>query len=579
MGQVRAQGLLKSPPLGPRSFPSAATRRCAVTIKRMPLRPLSRPLFLLLLITGLFTFLIQSGELGTSDTTHRLQVAHSLWTGQPQVFPYEYPDFGLHGRGGRLYAWYGIGQSLLILPADLIGSAATKLPFWHEYVLSAEDPAIRSILVSISTNVLVNVLTALAAFRLLGLFGFSEAESVAGVLSLLCATTHLHYAQNMAENNYILLLTITGFALQYKWLTTGNRRALFWGSAALGLNLLTRVTTTMDLFAAGCFILLAALLSRRGSSEPWLCIASKRQILATVREYLRGSLPIYAVFLVIDRIYQYIRFGSWTNTYVAIFAREQRQMDPTLPANFPFNRGWFEGGLHSGVLGPFFMPEKSIFLFDPMFLLALLLTALLWKRLSPAMRAFAVATWVMLAVYVLFYARYNWWAGDFAWGDRYISSAVELTTLLAIPLLLRYQQVLGRAVCYFGVAITGISVAIQCASLAFWLPLEIYQMETLGHPTWVVFLRFKNIAAFALHKRAAWGLNTPSMFQDPWDAMHITTWNFLPSLLRHVGQAPLSTVYILYGVWAAVGLALLFASVRLARVLRHPATDGPAGME
>jgi hypothetical protein len=541
----------------------------------MPLRPLSRPLFLLLLITGLFTFLIQSGELGTSDTTHRLQVAHSLWTGQPQVFPYEYPDFGLHGRWGRLYAWYGIGQSLLMLPADLVGSAATHLPFWADYVDNQADPAIRSILVSISTNVLVNVLTALAAFRLLGLFGFSEAESVAGVLSLLCATTHLHYAQNMAENNYILLLTITGFALQYKWLTTGNRRALFWGSAALGLNLLTRVTTAMDLFAAGCFILLAALFFRRPSSHPGPGIASKPPVSATVREYLRGSLPIYAVFLVIDRIYQYIRFGSWTNTYVAIFAREQRQMDPTLPANFPFNRGWFEGGLHSGVLGPFFMPEKSIFLFDPMFLLALLLTALLWKRLSPAMRAFAVATWVMLAVYVLFYARYNWWAGDFAWGDRYISSAVELTTLLAIPLLLRYRKVLGRGVRYFAVAITGISVAIQCASLAFWLPLEIYQMETLGHPTWVVFLRFKNIAAFALHKRAAWGLNTPSMFQDPWDAMHITTWNFLPSLLRHVGQAPLSTVYILYGVWTAVGLALLFTSVRLAHVLRHQVLRHP----
>src|SRR3984885_6184925 len=224
---------------------------------------LSHPLCLLLLVTALFTFLIQSGELGTSDTTHRLQVAHSLWTGQPQVFPYEYPDFGLHGRVGRLYAWYGIGQSLLILPAVLIGSAATKLPLWHEYVLSAEDPAIRSILVSISTNVLVNVLTALAAFRLLGLFGFSEAESVAGVLSLLCATTHLHYAQNMAENNYILLLTITGFALQYKWLATGDRRSLVWGSAALGLNLLTRITTTLDIFGAACFLLLATVFARR----------------------------------------------------------------------------------------------------------------------------------------------------------------------------------------------------------------------------------------------------------------------------------------------------------------------------
>jgi hypothetical protein len=549
----------------------------------MPRRPLSRALFLLLLVTGLFTFLIQSGELGTSDTTHRLQVAHSLWTGQPQVFPNEYPDFGLHGRGGKLYAWYGIGQSLLMLPADIVGSAASKLPFWREYVSSGEDPAIRSILVSISTNILVNVLTALAAFRLLGLFGFSEGESVAGVLSLLCATTHLHYAQNMAENNYILLLTITGFALQYKWLTTGNRRALFWGSAALGLNLLTRVTTAMDLFAAVCFILLAAVFSRRSAYangnnqlERTLDAASNRPVPATVREYLRGSLPVYAVFLVIDRIYQYIRFGSWTNTYVAIFAREQRMMDPTLPANFPFNRGWFEGGLHSGVLGPFFMPEKSIFLFDPMFPLALLLTALLWKRLSPAMRAFAVATLAMLAAYVLFYARYNWWAGDFAWGDRYISSAVELTTFLAIPLLLRYRHALGRAVWYLALTITAISVAIQCASLAFWLPLEIYQMETLGHPTWVVLLRFKNIAAFALHKRAAWGLDTPAMFQDSWDAMHITTWNFLPSLLRHVGQASLWAVHVLYGVWAAAGLALLLASAKLARVLMHPSRKSAA---
>src|ERR1700733_1825299 len=89
---------------------------------------LSHPLCLLLLVTALFTFLIQSGELGTSDTAHRLQVTHSLWTGEPQVFPYEYPDFGLRGRDGKLYASYGIGQSLLMLPADLAGTAASRLP-------------------------------------------------------------------------------------------------------------------------------------------------------------------------------------------------------------------------------------------------------------------------------------------------------------------------------------------------------------------------------------------------------------------------------------------------------------------
>ena len=531
----------------------------------------SHPLPLLLLVTALFTFLIQSGELGTSDTTHRLQVAHSFWTGQPQVFPNEYPEFGLHGRGGALYAWYGIGQSLLIFPADLVGSAASHLPFWSSYASSEADPAIRSIIVSISINVLVNVLTALAAFRLLGLLGFSTSESVVGTLGLLCATTHLHYAQNMTENNYILLLTITGFSLQYRWLKTGSRSALFWGSIALGLNLLTRLTTTLDIVGAACFLLLASLFVRHEAplSSDTL-VAVRLPNFETLSTYLRSALPIYAVFLLLDRIYHYIRFGSWTNTYVAVFAREQRQMNPALPANFPFNGPWFHGGIDSGVIGPFLAPAKSVFLFDPMFLLALLLTVLLWKRLTSPMRAFLVASFVMVVAYVAFYASYNWWAGDFAWGDRYISSAIELSALLALPLLLHYRKALGKTIWYLALSITAISVVIQCASLAFWLPLEIYQMDAFGHHTWVVLLRFKNIAAFALGRREAWGLNTPTMFADSWDAAHITAWNFLPSLLRHIGVAPLWVVHLLYCVWLVVALALIVSSVRLVRVISRP---------
>jgi hypothetical protein len=250
-------------------------------------------------------------------------------------------------------------------------------------------------------------------------------------------------------------------------------------------------------------------------------------------------------------------------------------MDPTLPASFPFNGEWIRSGIDSGILGPFLAPAKTVFLFDPMFLLALLLTALLWKRLTPPMRAFLAAAFLMLGAYIAFYARYFWWAGDFAWGDRYISSAVELTTLLAIPLLLRYRKTLGRTIWNAGLAITAASLIIQSASLAFWLPLEIYQMDALGHHTFVVFLRFKNIAAFALGRRQAWGLNTPTMFEDPWDAAHITSWNFLPSLLRHIGVAPLWVVHILYGVWIAVAIALLFTFARLVRTLRLPET-GPA---
>src|SRR5437588_9393622 len=193
-------------------------------------RWLSDPLVLLCLVAGLLAFVVQSGELGTADTMHRLQTTHWLWTSEPQVFRNAYPEFGLHGRGGRLYSWYGIGQSLLMLPADLVGTWLAHLAIFSEY---GDDPAVRSIVVSYATNILVNVLTALIAFRLLRQLRFGVKESVAGVLALLFCTTHRHYTQNMMENNYIMLLTLVGFYFQYEWLRTGSKRALFIGSGRL----------------------------------------------------------------------------------------------------------------------------------------------------------------------------------------------------------------------------------------------------------------------------------------------------------------------------------------------------------
>ena len=60
------------------------------------------------------------------------------------------------------------------------------------------------------------------------------------------------------------------------------------------------------------------------------------------------------------------------------------------------------------------------------------------------------------------------WSGDFAWGDRYVSTTVELVALLAVPLLLRHRNQVGNAVWTAGIALLVISTVIQIASLAFW---------------------------------------------------------------------------------------------------------------
>jgi len=112
---------------------------------------------------------------------------------------------------------------------------------------------------------------------------------------------------------------------------------------------------------------------------------------------------------------------------------------------------------------------------------------------------------------------------------------------------------------------------IQLASLMFWLPLEIYQADDFGHPQWIIWLRFKNIAAFALGKTEAWGLVTDSMQYDQWDYQHITTWNFFPFLLQRVGAAPRWVVDLAFAVWGAGLAALSAALLRLKSVIR----DGP----
>ena len=536
------------------------------------------PRLLLCIVAALLAFVVQSGELGSADTMHRLQTAHSFWTSQPAVFPNEYPEFGVHGRGGKLYDWYGIGQPLLMLPFDIVGTGIAKLPIFADY--GDSDPTVRNIFVTYSVNSLINVLTALVCFRFLLLLGFDVQQSIAGVLALLFCTTHLHYTQNMMENNYIFLLTMTGFCYQYEWLRSGSMKALLIGSGALGLDLLTRLTTALDLIAVSVFLLSVVWFDRRlqpthgyagtgvhalpplnDRAQPGSrtgpvehsSTALNRQLWERTLAYLKTAIPIYLVFLLLDRLYQFYRFGNWTTTYVHYFTIEHRLQDPTLPEKYPW-----ETPFHVGFLGPLFSPEKSIFLFDPLILLTIIAAALGWKYFSPVIKSYLIAAFLLVLGYVCLYARYTVWSGNFAWGDRYVSTATEMAAFISVPLILKFRAQLGKPVWIAGVFLIATSLIIQLASLAFWLPLEIYQGDDLGHRQWVIWLRFKNIAAFALGKMDAWGLNTDSMAYDQWDYQHLTCWNFLPFVLRRIGSAPRWVVCAVLGLWYVVFATLVY---------------------
>jgi hypothetical protein len=122
----------------------------------------------------------------------------------------------------------------------------------------------------------------------------------------------------MSENNYILLLTLAGMSFQYEWLRSGSRRALRIGSLALGLNLLTRLTTGLDLMACAAFLPLVLLIER---VAPGAVRHARDRICKNRVPHLRGF-PAHR-----PRLSVY-RFGSFFNTYLGVLADQQKRLNP-----------------------------------------------------------------------------------------------------------------------------------------------------------------------------------------------------------------------------------------------------------
>src|SRR5437879_12144574 len=201
-------------------------------------RLFNHPGFLVGLAAFMTAVLVQSGELGSIDTVLRLQTTHSLWTSASLVLPEDYRVIGLVGRDGRIYVPYGIGQSLLMLPSDMVGAYLARLSLFASF--AEHDPGIREIVVSYSTNILVCVLTVLVCFRFLRLLEFTVNQAMAGAFTLRLGTTFLRYPQNMTEHNFIWLLTRTGLYFQYNWILRNHARALVLRPRALASDLLPR---------------------------------------------------------------------------------------------------------------------------------------------------------------------------------------------------------------------------------------------------------------------------------------------------------------------------------------------------
>jgi hypothetical protein len=511
-----------------------------------PQRLLSVRLAIIALVVML---LVQAGSLGSADTTTRLQATHSWWTNSPSADPQEIYNlhYTVRGRNQQPQVTFGAGQSLVMLPADIAATTIIQQIPTLAQIDTRTHGKLRIALIAYTLAALVTVLPVLLSFHFLQLLGFSPRQAIAGALSLLLATSFLHYIQVLQENNLLLLLTLAAYYGQYYWFVNlpKSRWALAGGFAASGFNLLVRLTTLLDTLAVVLFI--GGLF---GISSTTAKDNNRRNL--RFQEYLFTGTVIGTLFVLLERSYHYYRFGTFTDTYLHIAAVQYRQIAPYLPASYPFQLPF-----STGFWGALFSPEKSIFLFDPLLLLTLLLLWRQRRKLSSPIILFAATQLLLLGGYICFYARYFCWGGDAAWADRFVTTPVQLLAMLALPLLFKYKE--NNKITALGCLLTFLSLLIQLLSVTLSYNLEVLQ-ETLGRTAFRIALRADNVLQILQGKTLA-----NYQIIEP-----LAKLQFLPFQLQE--YFPALFPWALWGWWLIV-LLLLAMILRLIQSLRQEIFD------
>jgi hypothetical protein len=405
-------------PLETSSPPNAGARRCRVAL-----------VVSCLLFLNFLYFLFSSGRVRTMDEVSAAFQAESLARRGTTAIPQAVETklfYGTFDRFGRPQSPYPPGQAVALLPWYAAGQfVASHLPgvpsdvrdIVSDFFLTGESAFFSAFAAALALCIFLQLGLApkvsLAAAGILGLAtplavysGWLFSEPLAAALLVGAAAVLFPQAQVMRAPLASDSARFAGHAFRHdvenvvtpKVLTPGIWRALGAG-ALLGAAVWVRPThvIVVPVFLAALFV--------REREKGWSA--------ATALAVAAGA----GVALLL-----------WRNAYL-----HGSPFEFGYPAaaegGKPLNT--FETPLATGLLGFLVSPGKSIFLFSPPILLAMLGLPRLWRR----DRGLAVLAATAPIVYLLFFATYTQWEGGYCYGPRYLVPALALLGLGIGPAL------------------------------------------------------------------------------------------------------------------------------------------------
>jgi hypothetical protein len=167
----------------------------------------SRGLFWLLVAVVCATAVLSSPEFDSIDAIQRHKVAQAIWQNGDVAIGYEpsvHHQTHVPGHDGRGYALYGIGQSLVFVPLDLIGAGVAQVAASSE----SGRELIRRSVVALLYRLLLAPLLVLACVLLLRRLGLSRRSATTwGGAAFLCSPL-MTWAFSVQEEGLAALLLI-----------------------------------------------------------------------------------------------------------------------------------------------------------------------------------------------------------------------------------------------------------------------------------------------------------------------------------------------------------------------------------
>jgi len=288
-------------------------------------------------------------------------------------------------RDDKFYSRYGPGQSLATLPLYLLGRLVT------EGTLAPEQAYLTRLAVSM-WNSLVGAACVLALTGFLLSLGFRRSTALLSAGAYGLTSMAWPYTKTFFSEPTVALCLIVGVWMLYLWHQNHRLRDLWSAGIATGVAILFRPTTAL----LHVPLLTVYLLWPQGQRS-WRAGNLARALVAWGVPLALGALLVAA--------YNAYCWGS--------------------PLEFGYPDARWDVPFLLGLWGQLFSPGKSVFLYTPWLIAALVGLCLEWRH-NRGLVSLVGFLWI---AYLGFHASYQYWSGGWNWGPRFLLPVVPLATL------------------------------------------------------------------------------------------------------------------------------------------------------